>query len=117
MSKEKKIEKVKTACEKHWEEHKKNCSGFVKAVANDLGITITGQANDIVDNFKTAVWKACTDGVDARQKATEGHLVIGGLKKPPKEHFVVVVPGLLAHGKYPTAYWGSMGSFAKKIQP
>ena len=77
MSKEKKVEKVKTACEKNI----KNCSGFVKAVADDLGIIIIGQANDIVNNFKTALWKACTDGVDARQKTTEGHLSYWWFKK------------------------------------
>ena len=39
--------------------------------------------------------------------------MIRGLKTANHGH-VVVVPGLLAHGKYPTAYWGSISSYAKK---
>jgi hypothetical protein len=31
------------------------------------------------------------------------------------KHVVVVVDGPLAHGKYPTAYWGSLHGIGKKI--
>ncbi|MET1257375.1 hypothetical protein [Aliikangiella maris] len=41
-------------------------------------------------------------------------LVIVGLKAQPHGHVAIVVPGPLAHGKYPTAYWGSLGGVPKK---
>lgn len=86
----------------------------MKAVASEIGITITGQANDIVDQMNGTGWTLCKDGVDARQKAIDGNFVIGGLKATSNGHVVVVVPGPLAHGKYPTAYWGSIGGVGKK---
>ncbi|GAB1266682.1 hypothetical protein [Aurantivibrio infirmus] len=49
MSKNRNAIKVIELCEKHWESNKKNCSGFIKAVAKELTITVHGQANDIVD--------------------------------------------------------------------
>ncbi len=107
--------KVITLCEKYWAKNEKNCSGFVKDVASDLGIAVTGQANDIVDQLTGgAHWKLCKDGIDARQKAIEGKFVVGGLKAMPNGHVVIVVRGPLAHGKYPTAYWGSLGGVGKK---
>ncbi len=37
-----------------------------------------------------------------------------GLKADKHGHVVVLVPGPLSHGKYPTAYWGSLGGVPKK---
>lgn len=111
---ENKIQKVLSLCEKHWVKYQKDCSGYVKAVASEIGITVTGQANDIVDQMNGTGWTLCKDGVDARQKAIDGNFVIGGLKATSNGHVVVVVPGPLAHGKYPTAYWGSIGGVGKK---
>ena len=114
MSIKNKILKINSLCEKHWAKNEKNCSGFVKAVASDIGISVTGQANDIVDRLNNCDWVLCKNGVDARQKAIEGHFVVGGLKATPHGHVVIVVSGPLAHGKYPTAYWGSLGGVGKK---
>ena len=33
-------------CETEFNAHSDDCSGFVKAVANDLGIVLTGMADD-----------------------------------------------------------------------
>ncbi|GAA4850839.1 hypothetical protein [Algivirga pacifica] len=109
-------QKVILACEKHWETNKGDCNAFVKAVAKEFGIILTGQADNIVDQIKGPAWiKLGKDGLKAKKKAEEGWLVIGALRSeqhnPPREHghVVVVVEGAVAHGKYPRAYWGSLG--------
>lgn len=106
-------EKIVAACERHWDEHQGNCSGFVKAVASDLGVSLTGQANDIIDQINENGW-AIDSGQEARDWAEAGYLVVAGLKAQPNGHVVVVVPGPLAQGKYPTAYWGRLGGSGKK---
>src|SRR6266446_9467 len=92
--------KVVAACEKHWDQFKSDCSGFVKAVAQDCGILLTGQANDIVDQIQKLPWQVLKDGAavghEASVKANAG-LVIAGLKDTPSGHVAIVVPGPLAH--------------------
>lgn len=106
-------QKIVNACELHWTEHQGNCSGFVKAVAAELGVVLSGQANDIVKHI-SANWWSIESGIEARNWAEAGYLVVGGLEAQPNGHVVIVVPGPLAHGKYPTAYWGRLGSSGKK---
>lgn len=106
-------DKVVDACEKYWEKYKGDCSGFVKAVALELGVTLTGPANDIVDQIGRAPWVSLKSGADAAVKASLG-LVVAGLKANPHGHVVIVVPGPIAHDKYPTAYWGQLGGVGKK---
>lgn len=108
-------EKVVAACQKHWDANKSDCSGFIKAVADDLGVPLSGQANHIVD-FIQQNWWTLADGNEAMMWAEAGYFVIGGLKADGNGHVVVVVPGPLAHGKYPTAYWGSLGGEGKKAE-
>ncbi len=105
------------ACEKHWNIHKDNCSGFVKAVAGELNIELSGQANDIVDKIQNPPWKILPDGIEANRKATEGKLVIAGRKESVNGHVVVVVSNNgkeLSNGKYPYAYWGQLNAIGKK---
>ncbi|MDH5180161.1 MAG: hypothetical protein OEZ39_16000 [Gammaproteobacteria bacterium] len=114
MSANEKTKKILELCEKHWEKNKLNCSGYVKDIATDLGISLSGQANDIIDQIQKAPWKTLKTGVDARLQATNGMFVIAGLKDQPNGHVAVIVPGALAHGKYPTGYWGSLAGRPKK---
>jgi hypothetical protein len=113
-------QKVIDECEAQFETYKSDCSGFVKAVSKKFSVTLTGQADDIVDQIQGAGWTVLADGVTAKAKADLGWLVIGGLKAidhtPPRNngHAVVVVSGALASNKYPTGYWGSLGSVGKK---
>ncbi len=107
---------VRDACELCFPAHVGDCSGFARAVANELGVPLQGLANDIVDTLRAGGnWTPLTDGVAAQKAASAGKLVIGGLKgseqaKPDVHgHIVVVVDGPLAHGAYPSAYWGSLG--------
>ena len=105
---------VIAACQANWEAHKTDCSGFVRAVAAALNITMTGLANDIVDQLQTSPWTLATNGVDAAAKATAGMFVIAGLKEDPHGHVVVVTPGPLAFNAYPTGYWGQLGGIGKE---
>jgi len=110
--------RVVDACEKYWEDYKDDCSGFVKAVAADVGVRLMGlQANDIVDEMLSSIWwRKLEDGSDANRWAGDGFFVLAGLKKDPNGHVVVIVPGALSGGKYPTGYWGSLGGVGKKAQ-
>jgi hypothetical protein len=107
-------------CERDFEAYKSDCSGFVKAVATKFGVDLTGQADSIVDQIQSAGWTTISDGVNAKEKADDGWLVIGGLKSvdhnPPRNngHVVIVVSGPLANGKYPTGYWGTLGGVGRK---
>jgi cell wall-associated NlpC family hydrolase len=105
---------VVEACEEHWGAYKSDCSGFVRAVARELGVTLSGQANDIVDQMETGPWSELANGLEARDKATTGYFVLAALEDDPHGHVAVVVPGELNRGKYPTAYWGSLGSTGRK---
>lgn len=109
-------------CEDEWPANKSDCSGFVKDVAAALGVSLSGQANDIVDQIAGLGWTKLTDGKAAKQAADKGKLVVGGLKggdqQTPSEHghVVVVVSGPLAKDQYPTAYWGSLGGTGERAK-
>ncbi len=111
---------IVNSCENHWDAYKSDCSGFVKAVAADFGINLTGQADDIVDQMQSAPWQTLSDGPSAKAQADSGNFVLAGLKgadhQPPRDHghVVVVVTGALAQNKYPTAYWGTLGGTGRK---
>ncbi|MCB1129724.1 MAG: hypothetical protein KDN05_01250 [Verrucomicrobiae bacterium] len=93
----------------------------MKAVAGALGVNeLEGNADDITATITGNGWRQLKDGVEAKEAADAGELVIGGLRgsehNPPRSHghVVVVVTGGLAQKKYPTAYWGSLGGIGKK---
>jgi hypothetical protein len=110
-------DRVKDACKSCFPAHADDCSRFARAVAEQLSITLTGLANDIVDTIRTSPeWTPLADGIEAEQQAEAGKLVIGGLKGSEQVHpdshghVVVVVAGRpLAHDQYPFAYWGRLG--------
>ncbi len=108
-------EKVRQACVSRYEANKGDCSAFVRAVAGDLGISLTGNADEIVDKIRGADWSIVADGRAAKDAAESGLFVLVGLKgadhHQPRAHghVAVIVGGGLAHGKYPTGYWGSLG--------
>jgi len=82
-----------------------------------LGITLNGQADDMVDIITApgSGWETLANGIAARQAADTGKLVLAGLKSTGHDpaaahgHVAVVVAGPLAHERYPSAYWGSLG--------
>ncbi len=101
--------RVIALCEKHWQQYRGDCSGFLKAVSAELHIPLDGQANAIIDALSSG-WTSTRDGAEAARLAAQGKFVIGGLKAMPNGHVVVVVDGPLNRGKYPRAYWGRLRS-------
>lgn len=114
--------KIIDVCEDEWPTNKSDCSGFVKDVAAALGVSLSGQANDIVDQIAGPGWTKLTDGKAAKQAADEGKFVIGGLNGSDEQtpsahgHVVVVVSGPLAKDQYPTAYWGTLGGTGERLR-
>jgi len=95
------------------EENANDCNRFVKAVCTEFQVTLTGNADSIMAQITGPGWTQYdTDGPRAAAAAAAGELVIGGMTSDALEdahgHVVVVVAGPLGHGKYPTAYWGSI---------
>jgi hypothetical protein len=116
-------DRVRDACENCFEAHKADCSGFARAVADALGVTLQGLADQIVETLRGgAGWTPLKDGVAAARSAEAGKLVIAGLKGSEQArpdvhgHVVVVVGGPLAHDAYPSAYWGRLGGVGAKDQ-
>jgi len=114
-------DKVKDACEACFDANKSDCSGFARAVGARIGVPLSGLANDIVDTISGGNgWVPLADGVEAAQAAEDGKFVVGGLKGSDQAtpdlhgHVVVVVAGPLAHGAYPSAYWGRLDSVGRK---
>lgn len=107
---------IRDVCARHYHAHRGDCSGFAKAVAQELGVPLSGDANAIADLLAAPRdgWTSLPDG-PAAAAAAASQLVIGGLRGDAQAHpsahghVVVVIPGELAHGRYPTAWWGSLG--------
>ena len=117
--------RVEDACAEHWDAFKGDCSGFARAVARDLGVTLAGDANalaDLIAAAKGGGWRRLDDGPAAAKAAATGELVLVGLRGDAQAHpsahghVCVVVPGELARGRYPTAWWGSLGGTPAKRQ-
>lgn len=113
-------DRIIECCEAEFDIHKADCSGFAKAVAGRFQVQLNGLANDIVDQIQGAGWTVLGSGIAAKAEADAGKLVIAALKGsdtiPPESHghVVVVVSGPLAHGKYPSAYWGRLNGVGRK---
>jgi hypothetical protein len=106
-------DKIKDACERLLPANAGDCSAFAKALCSEFGISLTGQANDIVDQLVSANgWTELGRGADAGKKASDaaanGLLVIGARKESGNGHVVVVVKGTPHLDKYPHAYWGKL---------
>ena len=114
-------------CEESWEEefvvgikNKNNCSGFIKTVAQKLGILLPPmQADGLVDSIEKS-WTKIGTGSEAAKKATEGFFVIAGLKsgqhskKVSQGHVVIIINGPMYRAKYPKCWGGSTGSAQSK---
>ena len=107
---------IRDVCARHFDAHKGDCSGFAKAVAQELGVPLVGDANAIADLLAAPRdgWVRLGGGA-AAAAAAANQLVIAGLRGNLQEHpsahghVVVVIPGPLARGAYPMAWWGSLG--------
>ena len=112
------------ACKQAWEgsflpgtPNKDNCSGFVKAVAAQLGIPLPATADaDGIASAVAGAWKKVDSGEEAQRLAANGAFVLVLLKgkdhHPPRHHghVGVVVAGELYRHKYPMMWGGSIGN-------
>jgi hypothetical protein len=111
-------------CKDQWPAEKSNCSRFVGAVAKQLGVTLSGDADEIYTEIQGDGWTPIPDGIAAKAAADSGLFVIaaltGGQEVPAQEHghVCVVVSGPLdtAHEKYPTGYWGRLGGVGAEME-
>ncbi|MEM5366839.1 NlpC/P60 family protein [Paraburkholderia azotifigens] len=101
------------ACEHQWDAHKSDCSGFVRAVATELGISLSGNANQLVALMNSSSqWRDLgTDASQAMSYANNGYLVVAGLATSGHGHVAVVVR---ANSSVPIAYWGKLHSVGRK---
>ena len=113
--------RVIAACTKRWSDNKGDCSAFVRAVAHDLGLDLSGNANSIYSQITASPWNRIGIGTDAATvagvTAGEGNLVIGAKKDQPNGHVAVVVDYRNAFASYSpldrnkaVAFWGSLNS-------
>jgi len=108
---------VVEACTQFWNADIKDCAGFARDVAAALGVTLAGNANAIADTLAGGLddWEILDGGATAAARAAAGDLVLAGLRGDAQTtpnvhgHVVVIVPGPLNRGLYPTAWWGSDG--------
>ena len=107
-------QKVIDTCKSAWPAKKDACNFFAIEVASQLHITLTGTADQIVDQIKGSGWTSIANGPAARSAAMQGKFVIAGIKsgdftEPRDEgHVAVVVAGDLNPGGWaPSGYWGS----------
>lgn len=115
------MDTVRAACENCFDTNKGDCSGFVRAVGQEVGVSIARLANDIVTTIRVdGSWRKLPDGPAAAASAKAGKLVLAGLRGDEQfdhsnhGHVVVVVDGPLAHNLYPSAYWGKLGGTGAK---
>lgn len=107
---------VLETCKKHYEAFKKDCSGFVRAVAAELGHPLAGNADNITAEIDVK-WTKLVDGAAAAKAAGEGKFVVAALAGkdhvPTQKHghIVVVIDGELYHGIYPKCWGGSLGNY------
>ena len=115
--------RVIAACTKHWPENKGDCSAFVRAVGQDLGFPLTGNANAIYEQVAKEPWIRIGVGAKASTQAGivagEGKFVIAAEKGQGIGH--VVVDYRNAFDSYSevdrnkaVAFWGKLNSVGKE---
>ena len=105
--------KVIRLCETLWGEgdYKQNCSGFVKAVAAELQIQLSGRANEIYEQIQKAPWTSWGEGnhgaVVAGTTVSEGKFVVWASQDFPSGHVAIVVD-YSNKSRRAKAYWGRL---------
>lgn len=99
------------ACTKHWPANNGDCSAFVRAVAHDLGLEVTGNANSIYDEISAVPWARIGIGTDAATiagvSAGEGKLVIAARRNAFDSYSAV-------DRNKAVAFWGSLDAVGQE---
>src|SRR5208282_640803 len=109
---------ITNACKLHWERNKSDCNSFVRAVANSLGINLSGDANSIYRRIHKTPWVEIGEGrmfeKEAGELAEAGLFVIAASQGERGEHgHVAVVTGANPKAKatsHLVAYWGRLNT-------
>lgn len=107
---------VETAAKKEWPHWKSDCSGFAHAVASDLGLELSGNANGMLDAMAIKANGWIDLGHDPKLAigyANRGFFVVAGLKAAGHGHVTVIVPSDAA-SPYPVGYWGRFGGVGRE---
>jgi hypothetical protein len=118
---------VIAACTKHWPDNKGDCSAFVRAVAQDLGFVLNGNANAIYAQIAKAPWVRIGIGAQAAAvagiSAGEGKFVVAAEQGQSNGHVAVVVDYRNAFDSYSpvdrdkaVASWGKLNSVGKDYE-
>ena len=113
--------RVISACTKHWPDNQGDCSGFVRAVAQDLGFALSGNANAIYTQVSKDPWIRIGIGtqalVTAGVTASEGKFVVAAEQGQNNGHVAVVADYRNAFDAYSqvdrdkaVAFWGKLHS-------
>lgn len=110
-------QKVIKACKDTWPGSKGSCNGFVQDAAAELGVALSGTADEILAAITAtgSGWTKVANGVAAKAAAEKGKLVVAGLDSASlgdaHGHVVIVVAGAMNPGGWaPAAYWGSLNA-------
>lgn len=124
--------RVLLACEKCWPltgpnalPNKADCSGFVVSVARELGITLSGDANEIFNALQRRPWSVIGIGESAAATAavaaTNGKFVVAAWRNPTggSGHVAVIIDTNQSHKTVAfqgraRAYWGTLGAVGMK---
>lgn len=117
--------RVIAACTKHWPDNQGDCSAFVRAVAQDLGLVLSGNTNAIYTQIAKDPWVQI--GIGAQASATagvtagEGKFVVAAEQGEKNGHVAVVVDYRNAFDSYSpvdrdkaVAFWGKLNSVGKE---
>jgi len=92
------VRDIKSVFSNHYSSYSANCSGFVKAVAADLGISLPDvQANGLVQHMQ-ANWDATANAGTAMQWAAEGKVVVLGFEATGNGHVAFLLPNGKIYG-------------------
>jgi hypothetical protein len=113
--------RVLAACTKHWPDNQGDCSGFVRAVAQDLGFALSGNANAMYTQISKDPWIRIGIGTQASATAGitagEGKFVVAAEQGQKNGHVAIVVDYRNAFDSYSqvdrdkaVAFWGKLHS-------
>ena len=116
--------RVIASCTKRWPDNQGDCSAFVRAVAQDLGFVLKGDANSIYSQIAKDPWLQIGIGTQAAATAGvtagEGKFVVAAEQGQKNGHVAVVVDYRNAFDSYSpvdrdkaVAFWGKLNSVGK----
>lgn len=113
--------KLLQTCQQAYKSYEANCSGFLKEVCLELGVTVDQGNADAIADFLDSNWTKLKDHADAKKVVDDHKFVVAVLKssdsnkvpKPSNGHVAIVIPGELYRKIYPKVYCGGMSPLGR----